>query len=129
VQIEVIRWDEDTEVQNIRECDIGVMPLLKAPFEMGKCGYKLIQYMGCGLPVVASNVGANVEIVRDGVTGFLVSTPDDWFDALKKLLINRDLRLQMGADGRKRVEEKYCLQRTGPQLADLLVKAAQSSSR
>ena len=129
VRVEARSWSEDSEVQSIRECDIGVMPLLNAPFEKGKCGYKLIQYMGCGLPVVASNVGANLEIVQDGVTGFLVDTSEDWYQALAKLLNNRDLRLQMGADGRRRVEDRYCLQRTGPLLAALLFNSARSSSR
>ena len=79
--------------------------------------------------MVASNVGANLEIVQDGVTGFLVDTSEDWYQALAKLLNNRDLRLQMGADGRRRVEDRYCLQRTGPLLAALLFNSARSSSR
>ena len=97
VQVEVVSWNEDTEAQCIHECDVGVMPLLDGPFEKGKCGYKLIQYMGCGLPVVASKVGANMEIVQEGVTGFLVRTPDEWHESLAKLLDDRALRSQMGA--------------------------------
>lgn len=120
VQVEVVGWEEETEVQNISDCDVGVMPLFDGPFEMGKCGYKLIQYMGCGLPVVASSVGANLEIVQEGVTGFLASTTEEWYQALAKLMGDRADRLRMGAMGRRRVEEKYCLQRTGPMMAELL---------
>lgn len=128
VQVEVVNWSEDAEALAIHECDVGVMPLLDGPFEKGKCGYKLIQYMACGLPVVASKVGANLEIVQEGVTGFLVRTPDEWHDSLAKLLADRALRSQMGAAGRLQVEKKFCLQQTGPQLVDLLCKATQASS-
>ena len=49
-----VPWSEDTEVASLQKLDVGIMPLLDGPFERGKCGYKLIQYMACGLPVVAS---------------------------------------------------------------------------
>ena len=120
VQIELVDWAEATEVQEILGCDIGIMPLLNTPWEQGKCGYKLIQYMACGLPTVASNVGVNPEIVQDGMTGFLASTPDDWVSALASLLADGELRHTMGRAGRLRVEEKYCVQQTGPRLANLL---------
>lgn len=120
VQIEVVGWSEATEVQNIRDCDIGIMPLLNTPWEEGKCGYKLIQYMACGLPTVASNVGVNAEIVQDGLTGYLARSSDDWVSALARLLADDGLRRTMGEAGRLRVEEKYCVQQTSPRLASLL---------
>ena len=70
--IEVWHWSEETEVQSIQAFDIGIMPLEDSPWECGKCGYKLIQYMACGLPVVASPVGVNRQIVEHGANGFLV---------------------------------------------------------
>jgi glycosyltransferase involved in cell wall biosynthesis len=100
------------------------MPLPDTPWMRGKCGYKLIQYMACGLPVVASPVGVNADIVEHGVNGFLVETPDDWSRALKTLIGNPDLRRQMGAAGRKRVEERYSLQVYGPRVASLLSEIA-----
>ncbi|RYH70068.1 MAG: glycosyltransferase [Alcaligenaceae bacterium] len=120
VQTEVVAWTEDTEVEGISACDIGIMPLKDSLWERGKCGYKLIQYMACGLPTVASGVGANPEIVRDGVCGFLANTSSEWVATLSKLLENSSLRMQMGAAGRRRVEEEYCIQRTGPRMAELL---------
>src|SRR5690606_16069608 len=69
VNIQSIPWSEDTEVANIAGADVGVMPLLDSPWERGKCGYKLIQYMACGLPVVASPIGVNTEIVSPSVNG------------------------------------------------------------
>ena len=96
------------------------MPLEDAPFERGKCGYKLIQYMACGLPVVASPVGVNCQIVEHGVNGFLAESPAQWEQAMKTLLANPALRQRMGQAGRKKVEQQYCIQVTGPKMAALL---------
>jgi glycosyltransferase involved in cell wall biosynthesis len=120
VQIEVVPWTEDSEVKNINACDVGVMPLLDSPWEQGKCGYKLIQYMACGLPVVASSVGVNSEIVESGVNGFLADTPDEWVVTLGRLLGDQAFSRQMGLAGRQRVERLYCIQKTGPKLSELL---------
>jgi len=114
------RWSESSEVDEIRQLDVGVMPLVDQPFERGKCGYKLIQYMACGLPVVASPVGVNVEIVQHGVNGFLASSDDEWIQAIATLKSDADLRARMGAAGRATVERKYCLQVTAPRLVELL---------
>jgi glycosyltransferase involved in cell wall biosynthesis len=125
VQVEEVSWTEETEVARIGECDVGVMPLLDSMWERGKCGYKLIQYMACGLPVVASNVGVNSEIVQQGVNGFLASTPQEWVAALGNVLSDQALALQMGAEGRKRVEQTYCTSVAGPRLAELLRTVAE----
>lgn len=125
VPLECLPWAEDTEVANLSDCDVGVMPLLDSPFEQGKCGYKLIQYMACGLPVVASPIGVNTQIVQPGVNGFLASTPEQWLAALAQLLQDSALRLQMGREGRLQVEHTYCIQQTGSKLATLLRSAAQ----
>jgi len=124
VQVECLPWAEDTEVAALTECDVGVMPLLDSPWERGKCGYKLIQYMACGLPVVASSVGVNPEIVRNGENGYLASSAEEWVSALEALLQSPSLRAQMGVAGRRRVEEEYCIQKTGPLMAQLLRTAA-----
>jgi glycosyltransferase involved in cell wall biosynthesis len=122
--MESVAWSEDTEVASIAGMDIGIMPLVDEPFERGKCGYKLIQYMACGLPVVASPVGANCQIVEHGVNGFLAETPEQWEQALQALLSDPALRQRMGLAGRRKVEEQYCIQVTGPKMADLLLSAA-----
>ncbi|RZL53461.1 MAG: glycosyltransferase, partial [Variovorax sp.] len=124
VEVEYVPWAEDTEVESIASCAVGIMPLEDSPWEKGKCGYKLIQYMACSLPVVASAVGANVEIVEDGKSGYLANSADDWITALHTLLEASELRHAMGRAGRLRVEEKYCLQKTGPRLVELLLAAS-----
>lgn len=115
-----VAWDEATEVEAVSGFDIGIMPLQDAPFERGKCGYKLIQYMACGLPVVASPVGVNRQIVEHGVNGFLADTLDEWERALRVLLNDPALRHSMGQAGRRKVEQQYSLQVTGPHMASLL---------
>lgn len=120
VKVEVLPWSEDSEVQYLQSADLGVMPLEQSPWERGKCGYKLIQYMASGLPVLASNVGVNSEIVRDGENGYLACTSEEWLRQLASLLQSPALRTQLGQAGRRRVEERYCFQRTGPLMARLL---------
>ena len=117
-------WSEDTETASISSFDIGIMPLMDQPFERGKCGYKLIQYMACGLPVVASPVGVNRQIVEHGVNGFLAATPDEWERALTTLLGDARLRQRMGQAGRQKVEAQYSIQVTGPRMLELLKGAA-----
>lgn len=121
---ENIEWNEETEVDEIKKFDIGIMPLLDSPWERGKCGFKLIQYMACGLPVIASPVGVNQELVTDGVNGFLAKTKDDWLKYLKILKNNPDLRKEMGLNGRKLVEDKFTLQVNAPILEQILRETA-----
>jgi glycosyltransferase involved in cell wall biosynthesis len=118
--VEVRPWAENTEVAEIQQFDIGIMPLADTVWERGKCGYKLIQYMACGKPVVASPVGVNKLIVRHGMNGFLARTDSEWFDALDALCQDAALRKSMGDKGRKLMEQNYSLQITAPKLADLL---------
>jgi glycosyltransferase involved in cell wall biosynthesis len=124
VEVENLPWSELDEVSMLQDCDIGVMPLADTPWERGKCGFKLIQYMACGKPVVASPVGINREIVVEGVNGFLASTPKEWFEALLRLKADPVLRRSMGEQGRRMVEEKYCLQVTAPRLHRILLESA-----
>lgn len=117
-------WSEEGEVASIQRLDVGIMPLQDGPFERGKCGYKLIQYMACGLPVVASPVGVNATIVKHGVNGFLATTLEEWEQALRTLATDPTLRRRMGEAGRAIVERDYCLQIATPRLAGLLNEAA-----
>jgi glycosyltransferase involved in cell wall biosynthesis len=126
VDMELVKWTEDTEVARIGECAIGIMPLLDSPWEQGKCGYKLIQYMACQLPVVASPVGVNCEIVAHAEDGYLAMTDGEWVCALSTLLNDPDLRKSMGDKGRLKVEETYCVQQTSGKLAGWLQQSCEN---
>ncbi|MGA9583475.1 MAG: glycosyltransferase family 4 protein [Allosphingosinicella sp.] len=117
--IELVEWSEASEVGELQRLDIGIMPLLDRPFQKGKCGYKLIQYMACGVPVIASPVGVNSEIVTHGENGFLASTEEEWAEALRRLLSDAGLRRRMGEAGRRRVEQRYSLRVQQPRLLEL----------
>lgn len=114
------KWSEKTEASEICKFAVGIMPLPDMAWEQGKCGYKLIQYMACGLPVVASPVGVNSEIVTDEGNGYLASSPNEWSRALDDLLGDANLRHRMGVAGRQLVENQYCVQKTAPLLVSLL---------
>ncbi|MDK2122892.1 glycosyltransferase family 4 protein [Parachitinimonas caeni] len=122
-------WSEASEAAEIAEFDLGVMPLPDEPWERGKCGYKLIQYMACGKPVIASPVGVNCEIVQEGVNGMLAGSHTDWCAALATLATDVGLRQQLGAAGRQRVETHYSLQIAAPQLAAILRESATGAGR
>jgi hypothetical protein len=126
--MELRPWHEATEVAEIQGFDIGVMPLPDEPFERGKCGYKLIQYMACGKPVIASPVGVNRDIVQHGVNGFLAETESEWRDAIRQLVGDPALRVQMGREGRRIVELSYSLQAIAPRVGQLLRDAASCRS-
>lgn len=117
---ENIPWTERDEVSLIQSLDVGIMPLQDDPWTRGKCGYKLIQYMACGVPVVASPVGVNTQIVKHGVTGFLAETEQEWRDCVARLLSDAQLRQEMGMAGRRQIEEGYSLQVWASKVADIL---------
>jgi glycosyltransferase involved in cell wall biosynthesis len=117
-------WTEASEIPLVQAMDIGVMPLPDEPWARGKSGYKLIQYMACGLPVIASPVGVNATIVADGITGFLATNLSDWRAALDQLIDNPSLRTSMGQAGRARAAESYSLQTHAPRLVEIMKTAA-----
>jgi glycosyltransferase involved in cell wall biosynthesis len=123
IPVEVKPWSEATEVEELQSFDVGIMPLPDAPWERGKCGYKLIQYMACGLPVVASPVGVNRTIVEPGVNGFLAGNDDEWRSALTTLGSSADLRHKLGRAGRAKVEAAFSTRVTAPRLAAILESA------
>ena len=127
--VDAIPWTENTEIACIQDMDIGIMPLDDTPWARGKCGYKLIQYMACGIPVVASPVGVNREIVEHGVNGFLATTGAEWRAALTTLLGDPDLRRKMAAEGRRKVENEFSLQVWGPRVARMLKDIARNHGR
>ncbi|MGX7668082.1 glycosyltransferase family 4 protein [Flavobacterium pedocola] len=118
-KVEFLDWSETSEVNLIQQFDIGIMPLENSPWEQGKCAYKLIQYMGCGIPVVASPVGMNSEVVHQE-NGFLADREEQWYQAFEKLVLDATSRKTLGANGRKKVEEAFSLQKASQKIIALL---------
>ena len=119
VDVQKFKWREDTEVDLISDFDIGIMPLDDTPWARGKCGYKLIQYMGCAKAVVASPVGVNSDIVEHGESGYLAESREDWYHSLEKLIKNPTMRENMGNKGYRIVKNSYQLEVTAPRLVQL----------
>jgi glycosyltransferase involved in cell wall biosynthesis len=125
-------WSLAGEIDLFNTCDVGVYPLTDDEWSRGKCGFKAIEFMACGVPVVASAVGVNREIIEDGVNGFLASTEDEWVDKLGRLLADPELRRRFAAAGRRTIEERYSLAVNAPKLAatlrDVVTRAEQRRS-
>lgn len=117
--VEIRQWSEATEVADICDFDIGIMPLPDGPWEQGKCGYKLIQYMACAVPVIASAVGANIDIVGRSAAGLLADSVDSWRQALHRMLSEAEFRAVCGQAGRQAVEQEYSVQAQLPVLRDI----------
>jgi glycosyltransferase involved in cell wall biosynthesis len=126
---EVVAWSEDSESNLLAECDIGLMPLPDNDFTRGKCGLKLIQYMAAGLPVVASPVGANLDIVSEGLDGFLPGEHGEWVAALRQLIENDDQRRLFGRRGVEKVAQQYSIQKGFECWMSLLDPHFQSGTR
>lgn len=107
IDIANIPWSYQSEVELLHKMDIGIMPLPDDAWSRGKGGYKLYQYMAVGIPVVASPVGINKDIVEHGKTGFLASSSAEWVKCLALLIKDKELRISMGKAGRKKAEANY----------------------
>jgi len=105
--IEVIAWDEESEVENILHFDIGMMPLPDDAWSRGKCGFKLVQYMSCKKTVIASAVGMNCTLIEEGINGLLVENALAWFVAFEKLYLDSELRGKMAENNFNKIEKEY----------------------
>lgn len=126
VEVIELPWSLRREVELIQQFSVGVMPLPDTPWARGKCAYKLIQCMACGIPVIASPVGANVDAVPP-TCGFLASSADQWLAAFRQLAADPSLRHRMGTAGRQWVEERYSLRSALPVLTDVIRDVYSSS--
>ncbi len=113
-------WRREEEHALFARFDVGIMPLLDTEYTRAKAGFKLLQYMAAGLPVVASPVGVNTQLVRDSGAGMLADTPDAWERALRALAADPDLRARHGSKGRLFVESYADLEAQAERIAELL---------
>lgn len=123
VTVEAVPWSYDTEARQLSRCHVGIMPLHDERWEQHKSGYKLIQYMAAGRPVVASPVGTNNDIVVEGETGLFARSDAEWLTALEKLHDDRDLRQRMGAAGRRRCERLFSTEFAVTRVLEAIVAA------
>ena len=107
VDVEAMPWRAETELEDLSEIDIGMMPLPDDRWSKGKCGLKALQFMALGIPTICSPVGVNTDIIHDDQNGFIAATEDEWVEKLSRLLRSAELRQRLGQAGRATVEEKY----------------------
>lgn len=123
VPMRELSWSEAAEVEALHGVDVGIMPLPDTPWARGKCAFKLVQYMACGLPTVSSPVGANLEVVTPE-TGLFADGVEAWAAALGQLAEDPAKAAAFGAAGRARVEARYSVQSQAAAVADALESAA-----
>jgi glycosyltransferase involved in cell wall biosynthesis len=122
--VRCVPWRAETEPDDLRALDVGLMPLPDDEWSRGKCGMKALQYMALGIPPVVSPVGVNTTIVRDGVNGFYACTEEEWIDRIALLLEDEPLRRRLGQEARGAVEESYSARTHAPRMAKVLREAA-----
>ncbi len=115
-----VRWSEETEVADLRQFEIGLMPMPDTEWTRYKCGLKILQYMAAGVPAVASPVGVNTAIIRNQITGWLASTPDEWLYVLRQLISAPGRHASSINIARMIVAEHYSVRSQLPRLVDCL---------
>ncbi len=113
-------WRLETELAELTQVGIGIAPLADGLWERGKCGLKLLQYMACGIPVVASPVGVHNQIVQHGINGYFATEPVEWESYLRELIANPALREQLGAAGRALIQQRYDIRQAAECVASVL---------
>jgi L-malate glycosyltransferase len=119
VKFDSQKWTADTEVSSLQGSNIGLVPLLDLEWNPWKFYLKTIQYLAVGLPVVARKIGSNSEVIKDGISGFVVETEEEWFDRLALLIESHTLRRQMGEAARQTALENYSIAVQMPRVAEI----------
>ena len=119
-RLEYVRWTVENQVPLMQEMTIGIMPLDDTVVSRGKCSLKMLQYMACGLPVVASPIGMNAEVLKQDEVGFGAASESEWVSCLDQLLGDPELRSRMGQAGRRLVVQRYSVEVLTSQLAKIL---------
>jgi glycosyltransferase involved in cell wall biosynthesis len=114
VTIDALPWQSRSEVADLLAIDIGLYPLRKQEWDLGKSGLKALQYMGLGIPTVLTPFGANLEIVTHGENGLFADTEAEWIEALTRLILDPALRERLGRAGRRTVVARYSVEANWP---------------
>jgi glycosyltransferase involved in cell wall biosynthesis len=115
-----VMWSSETEVDELKDCDIGIMPLKDDLWSWGKCGLKILQYFGVGIPVVCTPVGVNRDVVKHGENGYWAMDKNGWIDGLSTLIKDSELRKSMGYNGRSTLEKEYTLKTNAPKILKII---------
>jgi glycosyltransferase involved in cell wall biosynthesis len=121
---EVAPWRLENEIEDFRNIDVGIAPLLPIEYSRGKCGFKVLQYMAVGVPSVSTPDGGGVDFVREGENALFARTENEWFEALAALLDDRELRKRIARGGRSLVETSHSTEAQAPRLAAIVRDAA-----
>ncbi len=120
VDVENLDWSLKTELESLKRITIGVYPLDKNEWSEGKSGFKAIQFMSLGIPVVASPVGANKMIIKEGFNGFFAASEGEWKEKLSLLMKDQSIRQKIGTAGRETVEQRYSVKSYVPKFLEVL---------
>ena len=114
-------WSVASEMEDLTEIDIGIMPLPDDEWSKGKCCFKLLQYMALNIPAIAAPVGVNTKIIKQGENGFLCSSVEEWTSSIEHLIHHHELRLTMGQAGRSSVEKNYSVSSNSENFVSLFI--------
>ena len=114
-----LQWSKESEIDDLLQFNIGIMPLTDDKWAKGKCGFKALQYMSLGIPALVSPVGVNTSIVDDGINGIICSTDNDWEQAIEKMITDRELNVAMGKAAQKKIEDRYSVRSNTKNFLDL----------
>ncbi len=117
-------WQQSTEIALLKTCNVGIMPLPNEPFARGKCGFKLIQYMACGLPTVATPMEANIKINR-GSDNLFANTKFEWYSCLSAIIQNKEFYKEVGRKNKDIVQEFYSTEKAQKAYLSLFQKLTQ----
>jgi len=115
------KWNIETEIDDLLKLHIGLMPLENSEVEMGKCGFKAIQYMSLGIPTVVSPVGANCTVVQDNINGFWAESSAEWYARIEELIKDKQFRERIGTAARHRIVNSFSVLATQQQFFDLFL--------
>ena len=125
--LENVRWSLEREVADFQSLDIGIYPLTEDSWSVGKSGFKAVQYMACGVPVVASNVGVTGDMVHPGKNGLLAHSEEEWLDCLQMLIDDEPLRRRLGEQGRNDAVTKWSLAAHAPRFVSIVLDAMEAA--
>lgn len=114
-----VKWDAKTYLKEMQEFSIGIMPLKENEFNKGKCGFKLVQYLDLGKPVIATDLGENKYIVNE--YGYCCIDENDWYNALENILFDEEIYNEITNNIHLQFLDEYGYEKVFDKIAALIV--------